>query len=218
MESITTKQRAVPLKYNDTWFLPHEEAWNREVFPFLKAWAAAYGTVDILEIGCYEGLSSTWLIEHAIEAVRFAGRPYNAAQLTCVDPWFSPDFDTIRSHFEHNIRATGFPDRVRVFRDKSENVLPQLESASFCLVYVDGCHFAQEVYLDTLQAVRLVAPGGMVLFDDCDPQGTTPGEELVQVQMGLSRALPELGIDLKKLPWVGHHLRYDRPRAVVVPQ
>ena len=43
----------------------------------------------------------------------------------------------------------------------------QLEAAvSFDLIYVDGSHLFEDAFLDAYFAVRLLRPGGIVLFDD----------------------------------------------------
>ena len=44
------------------------------------------------------------------------------------------------------------------------------ESARFDLIYVDGSHLFEDVFVDAFYCCRLLAKGGVVAFDDCsDP-------------------------------------------------
>ena len=45
-------------------------------------------------------------------------------------------------------------------------MLPLLRDHTFHGVYVDGLHNEDPVYHDAIQAVRLLVPGGIIIFDD----------------------------------------------------
>src|ERR1035441_1363402 len=102
--------------------------------------------LDVLEIGSWAGASAvTWAM-----AVREAGA---SGTVTCVDPWlpyFNADNEQERTYrdmnnaaregliaqlFEHNIRCAGVADMVRSRRGYSRNVLPDLPSGQFDIVY-----------------------------------------------------------------------------------
>jgi len=54
----------------------------------------------------------------------------------------------------------------------SSIILPRLveENAEFDLVYIDGSHLFEDVFIDTYYTGRLLSQGGIVAFDDCgDP-------------------------------------------------
>ena len=54
----------------------------------------------------------------------------------------------------------------------SNAALPQLlaEQARFDLIYVDGSHLFEDVFIDFYYSLRLLARGGILAFDDCsDP-------------------------------------------------
>ena len=59
------------------------------------------------------------------------------------------------------------------FREElSAFALPRLasENARFDLVYIDGSHLFEDVFVDFYYTARLLNPGGLVAFDDCsDP-------------------------------------------------
>jgi methyltransferase family protein len=51
-------------------------------------------------------------------------------------------------------------------------ILPRLveENEQFDLVYIDGSHLFEDVFIDTYYTGRLLSQGGVVAFDDCgDP-------------------------------------------------
>lgn len=58
-------------------------------------------------------------------------------------------------------------DRVALITGNSHAVLPML-AGSFDMIFVDGDHSAEGCVLDMDHALRLLAPGGVVLVDDLD--------------------------------------------------
>ena len=119
---------------------------------------------ELLEIGSFEGLGSSYLLWRLPDA-----------QLTCIDT-FEGTFEQVTSgvlltdleqRFDHNVALVG-ASRVRKLVGDSRKTLPQLieERRSFDLVYVDGSHHALDVLTDAAHAWRLLAPGGIVIFDD----------------------------------------------------
>ena len=61
---------------------------------------------------------------------------------------------------------SGFID----FRPERSSIgLARLESegARFGLIYVDGSHLFEDVFIDAYFGFRMLAPDGVILFDDC---------------------------------------------------
>lgn len=196
--------------FNDSWFQQHEPAWDAELAPWLAA-RAAFGVkighgLRTLEIGCYEGLSTIWTI---LQCAAIVERLASTYVHVCIDPWPGPEYKPIRDRCLENIRRTGLR-YVVVHEEPSLRALPRYNDKSFDFIYVDGSHKAADVYDDTLQALRLVRPGGLVLWDDyaCS---STPGEELAAVRAGVGQALKTVGIKAETLPLLGQHLRYNAP-------
>ena len=148
--------------------------------------------LDVLEIGSWAGASAvTWAM-----AVREAGA---SGTVTCVDPWL-PYFDAedervrhyrdmnhaareglIEQLFEHNIRCAGVSEMIRQRRGYSQNVLPDLPSGQFDIVYIDGSHRFEDVRFDIQQAKRLLRDGGVICGDDLERQASElPADELSQ--------------------------------------
>ena len=202
------------LQYDETWFLQHEAAWNETLRPWLEDTFHRDGFLRLLEIGSYEGLSSAWLLENALE-ITAPTPPVNL--LTCIDAWPGPEYQSMRQKCEHNLRQVAArggaaPTAYIVYAAPSQEVLSTLRADYYHFIYVDGSHKAKDVYQDTVQAVRLVRPGGVILWDDYCCL-TTPGEEKEQVMEGVHRGLQEVGIPLEDVKEdFGHHLRWIKPR------
>jgi predicted O-methyltransferase YrrM len=200
--------------FNDRWFLPHEAAWDKELRPWMEERDAKTKSMHILEIGSYEGLSAVWLATNMMEvANKIWGDLGNAyagigIRLVCVDAWPGPEYQSIKVRCYENLKRVGIhPQFVYINAAPSYHVLPTL-STPFDFIYIDGSHKEVDVYFDTISSLRLIKPGGMILWDDYANLGT-PGEELVQVRAGVDGALKDKGVT--KTTLLGQHLRYDAP-------
>ncbi len=63
----------------------------------------------------------------------------------------------------------GFANHFSLNKKLSALALPALvlESEEYDLIYVDGSHLFEDVFIDLYYSVLLVKVGGVVLFDDC---------------------------------------------------
>lgn len=133
--------------------------------------------LNALEIGSYMGSSAiTW--------AKSLHQLYDGpASLTCVDPWdasgtegYAADVrgaletNTAYNVFRHNISTC--PDDVPVLiqRGTSRDILPNLESGSFDIVYVDGSHLLDDVAYDLAEGDRLLVDEGILCGDDLELQ------------------------------------------------
>ena len=143
--------------------------------------AKRQGTIQILEVGSWTGASAvTWA-----KAVQKLGRD---AKITCVDQWL-PYFDEaletaphyqamnaaatdnkVLNLFLHNIRAMNVSQMVNYQIGDTRKVLPDLPTAEFDIVYIDGSHVFEVVRADIREAKRLVRDGGIVCGDDLELQ------------------------------------------------
>lgn len=146
-------------RYSNTWFDGSIELWVDWLAP-LKASARAPA---LLEVGSWEGRSTTFLLSYLPQA-----------QLTSVDTWEGgvehrerPDLATLEQRFDHNLSA--FRDRLTKRKGSSSVVLAQLAAEGnerFDFIFVDGSHFADDVMVDAVLAWQLLREGGVVVFDD----------------------------------------------------
>jgi hypothetical protein len=131
---------------------------------FWKHLQALQGTpCSILEIGCFEGRASTWLLQN------IATSP--DSRLLCLDcddqPLLWP-----------NIKQTGGEKRTEFRRGISREILRTLSFASYDLIYIDGGHSTVDVLEDAIPSFRLARPGAIIAFDDYlwdDPQHNQHG-------------------------------------------
>ena len=84
-------------KYKQTWFL------YSEISKLLISYCQTYDTNTILEIGCFEGLSSVFFADNLLNNLN--------STLTCVDPFMTIDnndhqeliVNNTESNFDYNI-------------------------------------------------------------------------------------------------------------------
>ena len=134
--------------------------------------------VRALEIGCFEGRATRWLLENILTN--------RSSRITVVDT-FKGDEQLWRDaakvagkeatellrreleeRFRHNIR--GFSRQVIIEKGDSKQVLrgynPNLSSRSFDFSYIDGSHKAPDVIEDAVLVWPLLKEGGILIFDD----------------------------------------------------
>jgi tetratricopeptide (TPR) repeat protein len=140
----------------EPWFLAHIANWRKHLAP-------AMGQIgQALEIGCMEGLSTIWTVEHLLAP---------AGGIVVNDLAFRPNF-------LDNLRNAGFDHRAMLRPGTSALVLPQLAPASFDFVYVDGDHRPSGAFRDAVNALAVVRDGGYIVLDDF-------GKENEQTAVGL---------------------------------
>lgn len=77
------------------------------------------------------------------------------------------------------------------------------EGKQFDLIYVDGSHLFEDVFVDTYYATRLLAHGGTILYDDC------PTKHVSKVLSFLLKALKDSFEEVDLSPY-----RFDGGRSV----
>jgi len=111
-----------------------------------------------LEVGCYEGQASVWLMTNT------------KADLTVIDTFegsreHNQEFEkTLLDRFTANIEP--YKDRVKVLVGTSREKLKTLEANQYSFIYIDGSHQASDVLEDAVLAFPLLKEGGIMIFDD----------------------------------------------------
>lgn len=156
-------------EFTNAWFEQHEQAWGDLLGSLKPRW--------VLEIGCYEGRASTFLIENMVDG----------GSLTCVDTWaggadLPPHrLDGVEQRFDRNTAlALGSRARPITFHKRNQSSFVALcdlavTGKRFDLIYIDASHTAPDVLTDAVLAFRLLTVGGVMIFDDytwyMEPQG-----------------------------------------------
>ncbi|MCK5017874.1 MAG: class I SAM-dependent methyltransferase [Candidatus Peribacteraceae bacterium] len=115
---------------------------------------------NFLEIGCYEGQASVWMMENT------------EADLTVIDTFKgSKEHDaqfesTLLDRFLKNIEP--YKVRVSAMVGLSQTRLKELhrEGKLFDFIYIDGSHQASDVLEDAVLAFPLLKKYGIMIFDD----------------------------------------------------
>ena len=131
-----------------------------------------------LEIGCFEGRVSNYIADNLLS---------ENGKLICLDPLTDQYLNGDLSESEKDINAKEWSyfnnqydrfinnvsehlgNKIEHVRNLSEAAFPELikeYEGKFDLIYIDGDHRAQPVYIDAINSFRLCKSGGHILFDD----------------------------------------------------
>lgn len=140
--------------FTNNWFeITAKKNFEKYLSPF-----KAEDTLKFLEIGCYEGQASVWLMENT------------QAELLVIDTFegseeHDKEFEkTLLDRFSDNIE--GHQDRVEILIGTSERHLKTLKNETYDFIYIDGDHHAKNALEDAVLAFPLLKPGGIMIFDD----------------------------------------------------
>lgn len=120
----------------------------------------------LLEIGSWEGRSAIFFLNYMPLSRIVCIDPFVGNVEHLQDPYFAALAPQAEALFDANLAAFG--SRVEKFKGPSSRILPELGLAGrrFDAAYIDGSHFAADVYADALLTWPLIERGGIVVFDD----------------------------------------------------
>ncbi len=126
------------------------------------------GQPDIrgLEIGTFQGDSAEFMLDNVFT--------HPTSTYTCIDPFTGSEdhrvmgVDCRQNEVIARQKLERFGKRCRIVRDYSFNALPRRIARKFLLhaIYVDGAHDAMNTLRDAVYSFDLLAPGGVMIFDD----------------------------------------------------
>lgn len=164
----------------------YTQNWNQE---FIKNSKEIREKNLCLEIGCFEGLTSNYIVENILS---------ERGKLICIDPltdvylnnklseldiknnntefiYFKDQY----SRFINNVYEHIESGKIELIRDLSINVFDSLiekyNEGSFDFIYIDGDHRPDAVYIDAINSFKLCKIGGYILFDDYNWGDTREG-------------------------------------------
>jgi predicted O-methyltransferase YrrM len=158
-------------KFTVDWFSSHIPFWNQ----CLDALSINRNDpLDILEVGSFEGKSTTWIAENLLNNEQ--------SSLLCIDTFEGgiehregstehkkwEHLDTLYDMFLHNTSVCKNSDKIKVRVGDSQVVLPELNKAGrqFDIIYIDGSHETEHVFNDGINSFEMLKPGGLIIFDD----------------------------------------------------
>ncbi len=142
--------------FSQKWFLN-----NFEIFTFFLPKDKSL-KFDYLEVGCYEGLSSYYVLSE-----------YKSVNAFFLDIWDMPNpnsktlshnFGLIEKVFDQNLSGFDFK------KMKNDSVISMRkllkENVHFDFIYIDGSHNGEDILSDAIEAFKILKVNGLMFFDD----------------------------------------------------
>jgi predicted O-methyltransferase YrrM len=146
-------------KYSQTWFI------NSEINQNLEKFIDKTKQIKILEIGCFEGLSSVFFADN------FLDNPNST--LTCVDPFLTIDNNdhgyllqnNEEHNFDHNISVCKNSDKIVIHKIISDDFF-KYNKTTYNLIYIDGSHIPEYITRDMENSFAVLEKNGIMWMDD----------------------------------------------------
>ena len=149
-------------KYSQTWFI------HSEIHQKLKSFIDKNEQNNILEIGCFEGLSSVYFADNFLDNPK--------SSLTCIDPFLSIDNNDHR-HLLLNNEEIKFDFNISVCKNSNKIIIHKITSDMFFennkklnktynFVYIDGCHIPDFIKRDMENSFNILEKNGIMWMDD----------------------------------------------------
>ena len=146
-------------KYSQIWFLTSEI--RNKLFNFLDKTKQN----NILEIGCFEGLSSVFFADNFIDDP--------SSSLTCVDPFLTIDNNdhcqflnnNEEINFDFNISNCKNSDKISVKKITSD-IFFENNNQKYNFIYIDGCHEPDFIKRDMENSFNFLEKNGIMWMDD----------------------------------------------------
>ena len=148
-----------PYRYSQDWFVYSEIKGN------LLNFIDSQKENRILEIGCFEGLSSVFFADNLLD--------HPSATLICVDPFMRIEKNDHARFLQNNEEQT-FDYNISVCKNSNKVTVHQITSDAFFetnnrtfnFIYIDGCHEPDFIERDMENAFRFLEPNGIMWMDD----------------------------------------------------
>ena len=155
-EKIDFIEKISNKKFTNKWFLNTFEIFNY----FLPK--NRNEKFNYLEIGCYEGLSSFYVLSE-----------FKFVNAYFLDIWDEPnknsksltnDFGRVEKFFDENVSEFNFTK----IKDDSVISMRKLfrNDIGFDFIYIDGSHNGEDILSDAIEAFKILNKGGLIFFDD----------------------------------------------------
>lgn len=146
-------------KYTKTWFIGSGINTN------LKNFLSESTENRILEIGCYEGLSTTFFADNFLD--------HSNSKMTCVDPFLTiSDNDhkiyldnNEEQNFDYNMTICKNTDKITIHKITSDEFFKNNDK-TYNLIYIDGCHEPDFIKRDMENSFKVLEKNGIMWMDD----------------------------------------------------
>jgi predicted O-methyltransferase YrrM len=146
-------------KYTKNWFL------SSEIKIKLLNFLDKTHKNTILEIGCYEGLSSVFFADNLLNNEQ--------SSLTCVDPFLTIDNNdhekllnnNEENNFDYNIKKCKNSEKITVHKIISDDFF-KINNKKFNFIYIDGSHVCENIKRDMDNSFNYLLSNGIMWMDD----------------------------------------------------
>ena len=146
-------------EFTQNWFEYGERLW-----PLIIPHLPKVNSKNFLEIGSYEGKSTTWIMENMMSKDDF---------IYCIDTWqggeehASIEMSAVESRFRNNIAIASSKTGIKpiIKKGKSFDQMCRIND-TFDFIYVDGSHQTPDVLTDAVMAFNMLNQHGVIVFDD----------------------------------------------------
>lgn len=146
-------------KFSQRWFIGSEI--NNKLLHFTDQTKENH----ILEIGCFEGLSSVFFADNLLD------NP--ASSLTCVDPFLNIQnndhqqflINNEELNFDYNISTCKNSEKIEVKKITSDDFF-ESNTKKYSFIYIDGSHECDFIKRDMENAFKVLDKNGIMWMDD----------------------------------------------------
>lgn len=138
-------------KFTNCWFDINKNLFEQELLKFKD------DPILVLEVGCYEGRSSVWLIDNILE--------HPSSQIDIIDPFLQENGEKIKETFQNNIKLSKYPNKVTFFHQVSEKIYPTIQY-KYNIAFIDGSHYPWYILYDMIHVWDRLTIGGLMICDD----------------------------------------------------
>jgi predicted O-methyltransferase YrrM len=146
-------------KYTQSWFI------NSEINRTMKNFYDKTNENRILEIGCFEGLSSVFFADNFIDHAN--------SRLTCVDPFLTIHTNDHQKYllnneelnFDHNLSVCKNIEKITIHKITSDSFF-KTNTQTYNFIYVDGCHETDFIKRDLENSFNVLEKNGILWMDD----------------------------------------------------
>lgn len=146
-------------KYTQTWFLSSEI--RKHILNYLNNKTQN----TMLEIGCYEGLSSVFFADNLLD--------HSGSSLICVDPFMKIENNDHKQflqnneeqNFDFNISNCNNSDKITIRKVISDKFF-ETNDKCFNFIYIDGCHEPDFIIRDMNNSFKCLIKDGIMWMDD----------------------------------------------------
>jgi predicted O-methyltransferase YrrM len=162
----------------------------------------AHKGMRALEIGSWLGATTVVLADVA---------SYHSGTVDCVDTWSGSGMEgdhlsTLASHgkdviieeFKRNMTDYGLINHISIFRGRTDDILQNMASNTYDIIFIDGCHQYDQVVRDIESCKHLVSPTGIICGHDYEKRGSSVSASHIKKSQDLSveRSIPHWGVIL----------------------